>query len=536
MTRYGRAIAVVLCLWAATHGTAARGAEIYSNATGGGPWSDPATWKGGATPGPDDDVVLARDDTVTFDRNDDGRVTCHLLSLDPRSLLQFKTGAGTVVFSAGGLVDSYGTIRLDATRFARDRHEFRLVAADPEQRMLRVAKGGGLVVAGRAGLPKGAHNAMLSALPPPVEPPVDPSGIVEVTSGTLDVQRAEITNVYLQALTIDNTGAKPGERVNLVRNRFSGTSRIMLSVCDTALLADNLFERDAQPPLQQPAIYLTGCPLAELRGNTVRGTYAGGITGYGQSDTSVTKTLIEKCPAGMYWYGSNFMIRDLTIRECGHGMTLTSAAGALEDVTIEGCNTGYHHGGATVQFTNLVIRNMQANSPYDIYFASGPLTLLNCNIRPEQIKWDPGFPPKPDPTQPASDKPRPPAVQALQFLVVELKGEAPPGAKIDVRTAAPAVPLPEGAADPNVRNSPAPVSSSRLTPLPKTLEPLIVRSWMFDADAKQVAAPEYQLRVLAPAAGGGEPQALKTIALTPQDTWFRPEPNEKKATVEVTLP
>ena len=45
-------------------------AEIYSNAIGGGAWSDPATWQGGAVPGPEDDVVLASDDQVVFDRND----------------------------------------------------------------------------------------------------------------------------------------------------------------------------------------------------------------------------------------------------------------------------------------------------------------------------------------------------------------------------------------------------------------------------------------------------------------------------------
>jgi hypothetical protein len=41
-------------------------------------------------------------------------------------------------------------------------------------------------------------------------------------------------------------------------------------------------------------------------------------------------------------------------------MTLTSTRRA-EDVVIEGCLSGYHHGGAT-QFTNLVIRNIQPNS------------------------------------------------------------------------------------------------------------------------------------------------------------------------------
>jgi hypothetical protein len=125
----------------------------------------------------------------------------------------------------------------------------------------------------------------------------------------------------------------------------------------------------------------------------------------------------------------------------------------------------------------------------------------------------------------------------MHFLVAQLKGQFPPGASIDVRTAAPAVPLAAGADDPNVRNSPAPVLTSGFTPLPKTLEPLILRGWMFDPDGKPVVAPEYQLRVLAPAAAAaGERPVLKTVSVTPGESWYRPLPNDKKATVEVTLP
>jgi len=513
--------------------TPARAAEIYSNATGGGAWSDRATWRGGVVPAPEDDVVLAHDDTVTFDRNDDSRVTCRQLSLDPRSVLQFKTGAGPILFSAGGLVESYGSIKLDASRAAADRHEIRLVSADPEQRVLRLAKGGGLVVAGRAGLPKGGRNAFLCARPPKTEPPTDPTGILEAADGnTIDIHRAEVENLYVQASTIDNTGAKPGERVNFVRNHFIGTSRLKLVVCDTPLVADNLFERDAAPALLQAAIYLQNCPLAEVRGNTVRGTYAYGIMGYGQTDSSVTNNLIEKCPYGFYWIGSDTMIRQLTVRDCVASVALASGSLAMEDVTIERCKSGYYNYG-TAQATNLVLRNMLPDCDYEIYFGSGSLKLVNCNIKPEQIKWHPGaFPP-----QLPTEKRRPPAVESMHFLVAQLKGQFPPGASIEVRTAAPAVPLVAGANDPNVRNSPAPILSSGFTPLPKSLEPLILRGWMFDPDGKPVAAPEYQLKVLAPAtAAAGERPVLKTVSVTPGENWYRPQPNDKKATVEVTLP
>ena len=511
----------------------ARAAEIYSNSTGGGTWSAPATWRGGKVPGPEDDVVIARDDVVTFDRRDDQAATCHNLSLDPRSVLQFKTGAGAILLTAGGLVESYGSIKLDASRAATDRHEIRLISADAEQRILRLEKGGGLVVSGRGGLPRGAHNAFLTARPPKTEPPVDPSGILEAAAGsTIDLKRVEIENLYVQASNIDNTGAKAGERVSFVRNHFIGTSRLSLTSCDTPLVAENRFERDAIPPLAQAALYLTGCPLAEIRANTVRGTYTYGIMGYGQPETSVTGNLIEKCPNGFYWYGYDTMIRQLTIRDCGASLAFTSATGAMEDVTIEGCTSGYYHNGIA-QITNLVVRNMQPTNAYDIYFGSGSLKLVNCNIKPEQIQWNPGaFPP-----QLPTEKRRPPAVEAMHFLVAQLKGPFPPGATIDLRTAGPAAAPAAGAVDPNVRNSPAPVLSSGFTPLPKTLEPLILRGWMFDPDGKPVPVPEYQLRVLGPPpAGAGEGPVLKTLSIKPDETWYRPQPNDKRATLEVTLP
>jgi hypothetical protein len=508
-------------------------AEIYSNAIGGGAWSDPATWQGGVVPGSEDDVVLASDDEVIFDRHDDAAVSCHQLLLDPRSVLTFKTGAGPITLTVDGLLESYGHIRLDGTRSARDRLELRLAAPEADQRVLRLAQGGSLVAVGRTVRSQGERNVLLTSLPPPVEPATDPSAGLEAQAGTtLDVQRCELANVYLQAFSIDNTGAKPGERINVVRNHFVGTSRLMLSGCDTPLVADNLFERDDPVALQQPAIYLTGCPLAEVRGNTIRGTYAGGITGYGQTETSVTNNLIEKCQQGLYWYGANAMIRKLTIRDCSHGMTLTSASAAAEDVLIEGCLSGYHHGGADVQFTNLAIRNMQPNSPYDINYSSGPLKLLNCPIEPEQIKFDPSFV-----AQPADGGPRAPTVQSMQFVIVQVAGQAPSGVRVDIRTAAPAVPLAAGALDPNVRNAPAAVLSSGFTPLPKTLEPLIVCGWSYDADAKLVAAPEYHLNVLAPAAGEAEASTvLKTVSITPQSQWYRAQPNDRVPTIEVTLP
>lgn len=514
--------------------------EIYSNASGGGDWSDPATWRGGKVPVADDDVVIARDDSVTFNRNDDGKITCKQLSLDPRAVLQFKVGAGPIVFCAGGLVESYGYIRLDASKSAKDQHELRLIAEDPEQRMLKIAKGGGLVVSGRLGLPQGRRNALITSRPPKKEVPAgmpqpDPTATLEAATGsTFDIQRAELINIYAQTTGIDNTGAKPGERINVIKNRFSGTSRIILTSCDSAVVADNHFERDDPFPVPQAALYISVCPLIEVRGNTIRGNYPGGITCYGQHECIMTNNVIEKCAQGLYWYGSGFMVKQMLIKDCTHGMTLTSSAGTLEDVTISGSQSAYYHGGATIQMTNLVIRDMVANpNGYKVYMGGGPLTLINSPVTAQDVVFAPAW--VPDPI--VAGKPRLPAVQMLNFVVAQVSGQVPPGVAVEVKTAQTTTPLPPGAQDPNIRNSPAPVLKSGFTPLPHSLEPLIVRSWQYDPDAKLQPAPAYQLNIVGPMqAEGTERKVLKSVTVTPAAEWYRANPNEKKPTIEVSLP
>ncbi len=89
----------------------------------------------------------------------------------------------------------------------------------------------------------------------------------------------------------------------------------------------------------------------------------------------------------------------------------------------------------------------------------------------------------------------------------------------------------------NIRNSPARVRPDGTTPLPQTLTPLIVKSWMMDDDGKVAPAPEYTINVLEPASEpGGKARILKSVQVKPDDTWFRPEPNDPKPTLEITLP
>ena len=117
-------------------------------------------------------------------------------------------------------------------------------------------------------------------------------------------------------------------------------------------------------------------------------------------------------------------------------------SGIIEESTIDGCMTGLSVAGATLQCTNVRITNPQKAGVL-VELGGGPLTLINCDIKPEQIKLDP---------LPAT--PPAPRVTTMQYLVVGVK-DATPGMTVEVATAKPPKPLPADAMDMNIRNTPA---------------------------------------------------------------------------------
>ena len=147
--------AVVSLLLTACAAGSAVSAEITSNGTGGGLWSDPATWHGRQVPGPRDDVAIRKYDVVSFDRIDETEPSCHRLQIDPKGVLQFKVNAGRVVCTLPDVVESFGTIKLDGTRSVKDHLELRLTG---DRRRLILRKGAGLLLYGHAQSPPGKKN------------------------------------------------------------------------------------------------------------------------------------------------------------------------------------------------------------------------------------------------------------------------------------------------------------------------------------------------------------------------------------------
>ncbi len=335
--------ALALIVLLATHDFACT-AEIATNGVGGGPWSDPATWRGKVVPGPKDDVVILKFDVAIFDKNDDGKISCRKLQIDPKGALFFKTGAGKQVCCIAEAIDCYGVIKLDGTKSANDSLELRMVGASADQRKIKLNKGAAFLLYGKANLPKERRNVALHS-PKLADQKDDLVSVVDADGFvSIDWQRAEFKNVKLWAKKIDNTGAKANERINLIENQFTGQSRINLVSCDTPIIAKNSFEYAEKTPLTEAAINVSYSPLAEIKSNNIRGAYAVGITVSNQSDSVLENNTIEKCSVGIACgYGvPNTMIKKCVVRGCELGIKLEGASGVIEDTIVEGATTAFH--------------------------------------------------------------------------------------------------------------------------------------------------------------------------------------------------
>ena len=458
--------------------------EIHSNGLGGGRWSDASTWHGGTVPTAEDDAVIAARDTVVFDRDDSDKPTCKQLLLDANSNLAFQAGLGRRVLSVDGQVEAYGSIKMHAPGFT-DLMELRLVATNAAERVFKLQRGGSLFLVGRPNLPEGKRNvAIISPIAPGEKAPA-PAALTAEARTMVDLQHAQFDNIHLGITGIDNTGDKPNERCNIIGNRFTAFGRLSVASCDTPAIVRNEFRAQKSAMVRPSALSVSSCQLADIRDNRIFGAYAIGIA-VSAGECSVSGNLIEDCAAAISWHTGNAMLKQNTIRNCNTGMSLRTLTGSAEDTLIDHATTAVSLASAKVQLTSITVTNAVTNRVLQLIASS--LTMLNCNIRPEQITLTPS---SAKPKIVRGEEP----LEALEFLVVRVKGEFPRGTHVEVVTTNPEKPLAPGATDLNIRNSPAPVRADGMTPLPHTLTPLVVKSWRMQEDGKVVPAPEYTLSV-----------------------------------------
>lgn len=502
---------------------------VHSNGRGGGRWTDPGTWHGGRVPGPTETVVVATRDTVEWDGTDASGTACARIQVDPAGTLAFRSPPGNEKYTltVNGAIESYGTIRIDATSSPRGAVELRLVSDDQAQRAIRLLQKGSFLAYGRKEMEGGVKNVTLSTGEPAEGQPRRGAAIHADNDSMLDVSNVSVRDVVLSGSDLDNTGAEANERVNIVESLFTGLARVSLVRCDTPTVRGNLFDA-AGVKNGEPAIHVHSCHLAQITKNRIVGNYGSGIAVSADHDSAAIDNVVENAPQGMAWSGRNAMVRGNVLTSCTIGVHLNAATGVAEELDIRNAKTAITMISSSFQFTDCRIGSTEKDGAA-LSLRSSAATLLNCNIPPESITIAGAAPGGAAP------------VEAMHYLVVRVNGEVPKSTQVVLRTneASGGKPNTPGAADLNVRNSPASLSRDGLTPLPRSLRPLIARSWRLDASGKRMAPPLfYDLLVTIPAAQPDEPpKVLTQHVFEPDDVKsYRPEPNAPVPTIEVTLP
>jgi hypothetical protein len=529
------------------HAQAQEVKEIHSNGVGGGEWSDPNTWRGNIVPSAKDDVTITAGDLVIFDKDHSDTITCGNIYIDPRSVLAFKNSLGPKVMSIAGSIESYGAIRMgigasrvdpDTNGNPRDIQQIRLVAPTAENRVIRLVQNGSILVYGARSRIDNKPN--VSIVSGPVTPDAAPihGTIRAARSNMVDIQRAGLQNIVVMASGIDNTGSKANERFNITSCNFTGLSRIQIDSCDTPVIGNNDFLAGEGVTVPASAIMVSSSPLADIRGNVIKGSYPMGIQGVSQPDsTCMNNTITGTTSAGIYWHGTNAILKNNNIFNCPTAISFATTTGVIEESRLVGAKVGIYATNSTFQATNVVFEDLEKETGKAISISSATGFFLNCNLTPEMIHVWGGNPEVP--------------VFVRDFLIVQVswpgqkEGKPAPGSDgrevwVEVHTNNPRTPIPPGAMDPNVIGSPVKLNPrTGMTPLPHTLESLVINSWGMTRAGKVMDPLEYKIRVgVAPDAddkSNDTMKVLRELIVKPQPDWYRGIKDNGKPTVEVEL-
>lgn len=515
----------------------AHAAEINSNGVGGGQWNDPSTWRGSVVPNSLDDVTIARGDVVTFDRNDQDRISCNKLFIDPNGSLTFKTGSGNIMMVLADAIESYGSIKIDAARTQGDVIELRMIGEAQNQRTLTLMRGGSISVAGQRFLNENEATAIISAHPGKQGFTQSSGTLLIATQGNtaIDLHNTRLDAVTIQASNIDNTNAFAGQRLNIIGNYFRGKSAIVLSDCDTPVIADNTFINTSERNPDLFVISIASTPLPTVRNNTINARVARAIVGTGLTDPLIQKNRIENAEIGIVLQtGSNVMIQENTLINCKVGIHLRVRSGVVRDCVMDHCELPFVMMFSMQQFINNRIINPVADKPY-FGVRTSKVILFNMQAQPEHVTANPGN--------------RDMFMISHQPLIVKVNGKIPAGSVVVVVPVDPDMLHKEDY--PPVVNSPANLQADGLTPTMITTRALMVRSWQMiepsvtstDAFEKLRATsmstrPTYHVRVLGPETLGekAERKVLASKTVTPEASWYREDLNDPAPMVEITLP
>lgn len=531
---FGALTCFLMAAVAAADSGSAAGREVHSNGSGGGRWSEPSTWHGGQVPSAADTVVIAMRDTVEFDQDDHSGDTCAALFLDPEAVLTFRQGRGDRTLSVGGIIESYGAIRLDGTADRRTHLTLRLTAADAADRRIILRQHASLL----------AYGHEVSAADPNVTIISDkgPAALSADGGVMLDLHWTRVVNLRFDLANFDNSGGA-NERLNLIGNRFTGSS-LKISHSDSPMLRGNHFAL-GQAPMPAFALSFERCSLVQLVDTTVAGGFRTGVRFTNDTSSNIVDLTIEgaRNSGVIVRGGTDTSLRGLRVQgnNASDGVVVQNSKCILENVAVSGFMTGFDFRQARAQMADCSVAAEPDGRGHDVFSAlrlsSSSVRLINSTIAPHEVRIV-GREPPPDGEG---------YVEALQYLVVQANPpggrrgdefdtqDLPRGLRVRVRTAAQSGGVAAGHSDLNVRNSPMPFSSRGLTALASSRRAMVVRSWRFDRNGELHQAPFYDLFIEAPEEDGSYKVLVEKV-IEPTSEWFRPDLNSAVPTVEVNLP
>lgn len=491
-------------------------AEVRSNGAGGGKWSQAATWEESRVPSSADTVVISTGDKVVFDRDDSAAISCASLLLDPESRFEMESAAGKRVLRVAGLVESYGAIRLDGSLSADDHLEIQFSGSMENGFALR--RGGSVMIEGFPNLPENRRNVVVSRLS--TEEASEPAQLIAEKGCAVDIKFARFQGVGAAFSYINNTGIRPNERLNLTNNLFEEAG-VRFADCDSPRFVGNHVSGSQKIEF---GISLSQTMMAEIKDNTVEG-FKNGIHAI-QSESTLTNNTVEKSVFGIAVVSSRITINGAVVRNATEtGITYNATTGSIQNALIEGSPLALRCHNCKFQVSNTTIQLLDSADAKAVSVFKGTVTAINCNIDPSRVSIR---------AEDKGDIPFP--LTLMQYLVVGIKGKTPPDAHVRVQTLKPEKPIPEGAADPNVINSPAPILPGGVTPPPRSQAALTVRAWTMDWNGKVGAPPSYRVTVFVPARGSdGKAKDIKSLNVKPDDKWVRPDTDSGKPTVEMSL-
>jgi hypothetical protein len=337
-----RVIACIL-LWA----NSCYAVAVKSNGTGGGRWSDTATWAGKAVPVNGDSVTIVAGDTVTFDVNMSSWVT-GVAGLTCNGIMNGSAAPGTYCLKTSADITGTGRINCGSSDMV---YPFTCTMTfDFNSTLSSFECGSGLVLnlyCIQPAHPFVALSAVEAAGQTQLSVDTDVRGDIWVDGAAVRVDAVSGKLPDSETRTIAKGGvAAAAITVNsgLAKDKGLG-AKVILVTRNIRIIGST----------EYAVKYMTGgvlgCEISDCAGGiyssfgtTISGTVSGGTYGVSSNSGNVISGTISGCDYGITTVSGDTISG--TVSGCFYGVSYSS--GCMITGTISGCNHGVYYGSGSV--------------------------------------------------------------------------------------------------------------------------------------------------------------------------------------------